>query len=271
MGAMGPHRAGEGTVVRDRSRAQRIVRGVALAVLMALVVTGCQRRVLWMPGPDSTYGNAYVTRDGDDTYDISATNDGVNAVALPDNQDSNTRVMLWPKGVARATDSESCATWTRTEGSAVQQGAAFRVTRVDTRVRAVTITQNIAFGAYWTFNVHTWDTARTGPAFVGEGQIVLRQWAEGRPLPWRVCGRVIGNRVQLRVWSPGEPEAAWDTPGQSGSVTLPAGWQQEGQTGWYVGHLRADEQATYSGLGTWTYDPEQSGRTATVDRAQVAA
>lgn len=236
----------------------RPARVAGTLLLVALLLSSCARTSLWTPPGTGTFGTAMVTRDGNDTYTTTISGDVIRTVAASGNVDSNSRLFIWPQGVARVTDSESCATWTRTGASLVQQGAVFRVTRDGARVRAVTITQNIFFGAYWTFNVHTWDTARTGSPFRLEGQIDLRRWAEGRPLPWRVCGRVLGNLVQVKVWSPGEGEPEWDRPAQSGTVVLPDGWYQAGQTGWYAGHLAAGEFAQLSQVGTWAYGAEEA-------------
>lgn len=256
---------------------RRSLRVPALLVLIALVLVGCERRPLWSPTDTSTYGTGVLTREGTDAFVASGRPDRLHVEALARNRGTNTRMLVWPKGVARTVSSESCATWTRTERDLVQQGAAFRITRAGSRVRAVTITQNISFGAYWTFNVHTWDTARARP-FALVGQVDLRSWAEGRPLPWTVCARLIGNRAEVKAWTSDERVPYWNDRVHGGAVLLPHGWGQAGQTGWYAGHLRAGQHADFTGLGTWTYDLPAPSRltpktqaTASFDQLRVTS
>ena len=64
-------------------------------------------------------------------------------------------------------DQLSCATWTRQSDWRVQPGLAVRVRDNGGRVRAVTLTKNIAFGVQTVINVLTWDTARRGDPSVG--------------------------------------------------------------------------------------------------------
>lgn len=236
----------------------------AVGLVLSVALAGCTplRSPLWTgTGQKASYGYGFVTRDDGDGIEIQAIDGGVRTVALPTNQGSNTRTVFWPRRSGAVTDAESCATWTESEGELVQRGAALRVTRDGDRLRAVTVTQNIMWGVGEVFNVHTWDTQRAGAPSRMAGQIDLRTtfFAEPRSLPWTVCARVIDDTVAMKIWdSDDQPEPDWGDPMHGGSVTLPPGWRDRGQVGWYIGHLRAGDQAVLTDLSTWTYDPDPS-------------
>ncbi len=243
---------------------RRRVRGGLVALVALVVLAGCQpsRLPLFTANSSSTYGAGYVTQDRVDRFAISTTGTGIHAQALATNVDGNTRMLIWPKGVDAVVDGESCAVWTGRSAGA-QQGAALRVTRAGSRIRAVTVTQNVYYGAGWIFNVHTWDTAypdRDGNPFRFRGRIEFDWGFASRPFPWHVCARVIGDEVELKSWTTREREPAWGDRDHSGRVTLPPGWRQRGQVGWYVGHLEPREHADYAELSTWTYDPRAQDR-----------
>jgi hypothetical protein len=176
--------------------------------------------------------------------------------------------MVWPKGVSAVTDGESCASWTGRDGEIVQQGAVLRVLRQGSRVRAVTVTQNVTF-VQWTFNVHTWDTDRTDAPHRLVGQVVMKDtfFAGGiPPFPWHLCARAVGDVVSFKLWAGSAPEPRWGDTRAGGSVRLPTGWRFPGQTGWYVGHLKAGDHADFDDLSLWTYDPDPAA-----DRAAAPA
>lgn len=247
-------------------------RRCASAVLVALALVGlasCQpRRALWSPAPGSTYGMAVLTRDGTDSYETSATEAGLHVEALASNAESNTRLVLWPKGVSAVADGESCATWTSRTGSITQQGAVLRVVRNGTQVRAITVTQNIYLDQRM-FNFHTWDSSRAGDPFRQFGQIDMRRtfFAKGTPpFPWHFCARAIGDSVSFKIWTDDEAEPDWGDSVHGGTATLPAGWRQTGQTGWYAGHLKATDHATFDDISLWTYDPQSDRSTSSPNR-----
>lgn len=243
-----------------RSRQARPAGVIALAVVVA-ALTGClpARTPLWTAGgAGDTFGSGFVTRDGADGIRVEGTDVAVRTQALPTNTGGNSRMLFWPKGVDAVTDAESCATWTGREGVLVQQGAALRVTRAGSRIRAVTVTQNIVFGVGWVFNVHTWDTARAAPGqLIGRVDLGSTFFADrDRPPPWGFCARVIGDTVEMKIWdADAENEPSWGDRAHGGKVTLPKGWRVRGQAGWYIGHLRAGDRAGFAASTTSTYDP----------------
>lgn len=248
---------------------RRRVLGMALAVVALVGLAACQpRRALWSPSAGWTYGAAVVSRDGADSYALTTSGSGIHAEALATNAGGNTRIMVWPRGVAAVTDGESCASWTGRDGEIVQQGAVLRVLRQGSRVRAVTVTQNVTF-VQWTFNVHTWDTSRADAPHRLVGQIVMKDtfFAGGiPPFPWHLCARAVGDVVSFKLWAGTAPEPRWGDGRAGGSVRLPAGWRFPGQTGWYVGHLKAGDHADFDDLSLWTYDPA-ADRVAPLDGA----
>jgi hypothetical protein len=117
--------------------------------------------------------------------------------------------------------------------------------------QAITVTNNIMWGARNGWNVHLWSGAR-GDLI---GQIVLTHSFgptvyQTPPLPWRLCARVVGPTLQFKAWSlaidPTEPE--WTDPGYGAGFVLPPEWVYPGRAGWYVGHLVSGDQAGYRSL-----------------------
>ncbi len=237
----------------------------AVAVLGLVLLAACQpaRTPLWSGAPSSS-GVAVLTPDGTDRYAIDSTDTGVHAEALPSNSGTNLRVAFWPRGVDAVVDGESCARWSGFTGAITQQGAALRVVRNGSRVRAVTVTQNILYGARWNFNVHVWDTA-ADPPLRKVGDISLTQLFRETGIRgdvW-VCARTLGDRAEVKVWRPWQAEPAWGDPHHGGAVDLPRAFRLRGQVGWYVGHLGPGEHADFSDLSTWTYDPQDRSRSGT--------
>jgi hypothetical protein len=168
------------------------------------------------------------------------------------------REVFFPAKAPHATDSESCATWRDAPGLFTQQGAAFRIVRVGTATRAITVTKNV-YGPQarkWIFNVHVWDTAKRPEAFTLLGSVDLASLlapsgeASLAPLPWHFCARLVGTKLSFVVWLPGQTRPAWSNPLHGGSMTIPPGWDQPGKTGWYIGHLDARQSARFTNIRT---------------------
>jgi hypothetical protein len=201
---------------------------------------------------DVPFAAAAVTRDGDEVYTLSNAEGTVTVTGPATQGGGNTRVVFWHTKVAPSLDHQSCATWTSQSNGRNQQGAALRIQVTETGTRAITITKNVFASVNWTFNVHLWDTVATpgvrptllqvelADTFVRDGALV--------PLPWRMCARVIGSRVEFVVWPLPGNQPAWNDPAHGGGVELPADWQNVGYPGWYAGHLGQGEHLTFEEL-----------------------
>jgi hypothetical protein len=236
-----------------RPRGRRVARG-AVAAACLLVLAACGPG--WSP-IDPAYGGAFVTTEGTDVYGMTVSNGLVTVYAPTSNTGSNTRALFWQAATADSADQETCATWRDNTGDSRQQGAALRVRSTPDRTTAITVTNNILYGARWGFNIHVMDTAAATPIYKIGGVILEEVFRPGgstsndvEPLPWRMCARVVGSVVSFIVWPLSHPEPAWDDPRYGTSVTLPAGWDAPGRPGWYIGHLSPGESVGYDLLTT---------------------
>ena len=160
------------------------------------------------------------------------------------NGGGNLRQVWWPLDADASVNQQSCATWAEFGGPIAQAGIALRVRRQSGAVQAITVTNNIWWGARSGWNVHAWP-ANGGPALV-VGQRLLGN----PPLPWRLCARAVGSTVDFKVWSltgsGGEP--AWGDSRFGARFTLLPEWVYAGQPGWYTGHLRRGEVLSFDAL-----------------------
>jgi FG-GAP-like repeat len=195
-----------------------------------------------------------LTFDGADVSAIYKTGDTI-ALSAPDinHQWSNLRKVFWPAAATASQDGQVCATWRDQSSEFVQEGVALRITTVGTETRAITVTKNVVYGAYWAFNVHTWNSASSEP-FTGLGQYdmsaVVTNAGRYEPFPWRLCAKVTGAELSFKIWLPDrEPEPDWTDPVHAVTLTVPAGYIGSGYFGWYVGHIPAGQSAHYNDLG----------------------
>jgi hypothetical protein len=234
---------------------------VALVVALVVVGAACEKVRVQTYGPTNTSPSqqAVLTEDGPGRLRFVSAPANT-AVASIDSAGGNLRQVFWPADNPVVPDSESCAIWGAETGPLVQQGAALRITQDGSRIRAITVTKNIFYGATWIFNFHVWDTAQT-PAFTPiaatDLYATLVHAGVVTPLPWHFCARVIGNKLEFKVWPVAELlEPAWGDPTHGGSVLLPAGWSNPGKAGWFIGHLRSPDLAVFTDLATYKWvDP----------------
>jgi hypothetical protein len=224
-------------------------------------------RVLVNPAP-AAIESATLTSDDPDVFGISFPQaDATHTFANTSNVAGNSRLTFTRAGDAVGTDLTSCATWTSDSNWHDQEGAALRVHDVVGGVKAITVTKNVVFAANWIFNVHVWDTSRSpvavqiagfdlGSVFWPDHQAVV-------PLPWTLCAQVVGSTVSFIVWPSSEPRPAWDDPTHGGSVTLPAGYEDAGAAGWYVGHLDPGDHADFTDMSASVFVPLHASRSAT--------
>ena len=227
---------------------------VVLVVVSILSFPSRDRARAASPTPTARLLTAVLTPEVADGYVIRQLAGEITATAPTQNVGSNLRLVFWSSDAPSALDVTSCSTWAKATSEKVQQGAALRITDDAGRVRAITVTKNVALDAYWVFNVHVWDSASGDLHPVGSVDLqstFTRPDAPDTPLPlpWRMCARTEGSLVRLKVWLRSEPEPAWDDPAHGGAVTLPADAPTTGAAGWYVGHLHPGMRATFTELG----------------------
>ena len=241
----------------------------ALLLAGALLATACQpappappappspaiRYPSFVPSAASTYRTAWLSHDGTDAYAVTATRTTTRVTAGRGNVGSDSRMLLWPRGPWPVADGETCATWTGRTGSLTQQGAALRIVQEGARVRALTVTQNVWVNPF-AFNIHTWDTSRSGAPQQTLAQFDMRAtfFADRPPLPWRLCARAQGATVEFKIWSGHEAEPVWGDPARGGRATVPPGFRAPGMFGWYAGHLGRGDHADLSALGLWSFE-----------------
>ncbi len=243
-------------------------RRLLVGLVLSLVLTACQERELtYDDTSNSTIYTGVLTPDAYDRYEF-ATKPGTMWVKAPStNTSGNLRMAFWPASARSAVDEESCATWASEGGGVAQQGVALRI-RIEAsgRTRLLTVTRNVWMGGYWIFNFHTWDSAQWPPyTLLGSKSLdrLLRPNGRLAPLPWHVCGRAIGNRLEFKVWLDGRPEPEYSNASHGGGVALPSGWAFQGKPGWYIGHIQPAASALFTNLATYRYVPADGSSTTT--------
>ena len=207
------------------------------------------------PSPES----ATLTADRFDTYSWSTSwstaGRSLTVQANPANRGSNLRSVWWSPTEQMSRDQQSCVTWRRNTGVEVQPGVALRIRRRDGEIRAITVSNNVWAGNRSGWNVHTW-TAQSGQPteFQLVGQVRSLSGLSDDPLhlpplPWRICGRVVGPTVELKAWASRARQRAprWGDKRFGAAFALPPGWNLPGVPGGYTGHLEPGSQIEFSG------------------------
>jgi hypothetical protein len=235
---------------------------LGLAALMAPTASAATWTVL----PPSQY--KVITPDGADLYDVqqSGTTYAMRAPGLgdyvyPPNTGSNLREVYWPAGTGDTTSSQVCAKWYSQSSASTQEGLAFHVVNyADGHMTGITVTKNVIYGVYWVFNVHTWDTTGgnyAAPAPIAQfdmGSVVTANGAF-KAFPWSICGRLVNNQLQVKVWVPADgAEPAWTDTTHVGTVAIPAAFQGPGKSGFYIGHLPPGGTALYTNAAITNLD-----------------
>ncbi len=199
-----------------------------------------------------------MTPEAADTYRLTLGPRTARADAPTTNVGGDLRMAWWPSRAPMSVDSEACTTWARRKGVVVQPGVVLRVRQDGGRTRAISVTNNVYYGARWAWNVHLWDavgTARSPIRQVGSVHLpeVFGSHPEKLPpLPWRLCARVVGSTVQLKAWPTARgTEPAWGDDLYGGTVKVPSGWVFPGRSGWYLGHLLPGNWSEGEALGSW--------------------
>lgn len=198
-------------------------------------------------------------------FDYSETARRITARGPAGSDDGNLREVFWRPKAGPHRDQEVCTVWDDTADSSGspdgnrQMGLALRIAPAtgDGRgIKAITLTQNIYGGATWTFWVDVWRVVDPAlPEFDGVKQFDLLPIVgfgdRAVPPPWHVCARATGLTFLFKIWAVTESEPAWHDATRVFTTRLPAGWDYPGHAGGYVGHLRAQQTASFSDLVTY--------------------
>jgi hypothetical protein len=240
---------------------------------MAVVLVLACISVLSFPAPGSASPSAdpvllawIPTPDGSDGYAIDARGDEITVRADPGNRGGNLRAILWPEHGPVVADATECVTWRRASSHTVQEGVALRIApRPDGAYSALTVTKNVYVGLEWSFNVHVWDGVGLGRqigAFVLESAFREGDQPWVRPLPWRMCARTRGDRLEVLVWPLAGPTPRWGDPRYGGTLELPDTVAPRGLAGWFVGHVGPGMSVDYTDLHGTLPQESDAARTA---------
>lgn len=261
--ALGPGGAGGAS----RSRGPLWLVAAVVLLLAAVSVLSFPSVGAAGPSPDPVLRAWIPTPDGSDGYSIVGGRDSLTVAANPGNRSGNLRAVIWPEDAPELRDTTECATWSRASRDGVQEGMAVRIGTIPTgEPTAVTVTKNIYAGAQWLFNVHVWRGTGLGRQ-IGEFDLrtVFEDLGPGRavrPLPWRMCVRTRGDRLDLLVWPLAGPAPRWGDPRHGGTLRLPGIVAARGASGWFAGHLGPEMSVTYTDLHGALPEGADSGRAA---------
>lgn len=229
-----------------RRMSWRVV-GCCLCAAVLVGATACEPAQPSLIVDYKTTTTARLTVDGGDVYTSGSTATGMITTAPATNTRSNLRMVGFKKTSPNSVDQESCATWVEGNAGDSQPGVALRIAATPTRVRAITVTNNILYGVRWVFNIHLGDSAAKANMVAVASKAV--DWTS-EPLPWRFCARARGQVITMKVWpvDGSTLEPTWDDPAYTASATVPADWVYAGRPGWYTGHLRAGQRIVYTDL-----------------------
>ena len=224
---------------------------VLLVLFLGVFATACDTVP---PG----YHLVDLTRDQGDIYDYTVSPGSLSVNGVPANKGGNTRVILWEQSAVASWNQQVCASFSDT-GGMVQEGVVLRIADSATfgGTKAITVMKNIFMKSNHIFNVHLWDSAQANGGInqIGWFDMSSTTRVPGtnpvRPLlpqPWRMCARVIGDQLSVKVWSLTLPEPAWSGPGGAQTMTLPAAAVYPGKMGMYAGHVEAGHAAWFTDI-----------------------
>jgi hypothetical protein len=70
--------------------------------------------------------------------------------------------------------------------------------------------------------------------------------------PWTLCARVVGSKLDFKVWPSRHREPAWGDATYSRTITLPPDAPTTGTPGFFIGHLEPGGYADFTKLTTST-------------------
>lgn len=212
--------------------------------------------------PTGAVDQVVLTADGTDRYDVTAARPGTIEVTAPEsNQGTNLRLVAWQPDRPASVDQQQCATWPSVVDLSVvglpglkgnpgiwQPGIALRIVSNQTATKAIAISQNVWAGGVWEFWVQLWDTGTAAKmhattVFDARSALAMSIGPDGlpdrlRPPPWHVCARVVGARLDFKIWTGNKAEPTYDDRRHAFHLRLPTEWVYAGYPGSYAGHVR---------------------------------
>lgn len=239
--------------------------GAILLVAVVVGLTGCDPVIGSVSGP---VRHATLTSDSGMTYRYVGGRNVVYGLPGSPASDTNVREVFWYADARYQVDQQVCTDFDTVASASstglLQPGVALRIapaTADGKGIKAVTITQNVYFGAIWLFNVHVWNTLDRARPFTQIAQFdlssivgtLLSGGAFSSAMvsaPWHVCARAVGRNVAFMVWTGSAPRPSWNDPTHVFSTILPPGWDRPGYAGGYLGHLHPGQAAAFSDMTT---------------------
>jgi hypothetical protein len=236
---------------------------LAVAVLPPALASGAPPSATPGSGPNTDlvilkpeYTGVFLTHDAGDSFTLDQSHGTTTMTASATNTGIDSRIAFWDKSAAPMQNSEVCAQWSSQSELLNQEGLLLREKSINGGYKAITLTRNVYTSDPpmndWDFNVHVWNTVKDNPVYTLVGSYSLQSVFGANdvflPLPWSVCAEVVGNTFSFLAWPTGTPQPAWGDPDNGRSVTLPAGYDYAGTSGWYFGHLTASDEITYNDL-----------------------
>ena len=222
--------------------------------------------------PSGHVSQVVLTPEHDDHYAVARDGVGSLLVSAPStNVGGDLRMLMWQADRPATVNQQACATWLSVidlserglSGIAGnphlwQPGLALRIVTDGTVTKALSIAQNVWAGAMWVFWVQMWDTAKVPKMQASiefDARHLLTTSAPGAPVrfaapPWHVCARVVGDRLDFKLWTGQSAEPSYADPEHAFHARLPADWVYAGYTGTYAGHLKPGTTVRFSGITT---------------------
>ena len=199
-----------------------------------------------------------LTPNGGDTYSITANHGTVQLGAPSSNKGGNLRLAAARHEAPVTTDHHACTTWGGPTSNNIQPGVALRTSMSGNHTRAIVVSNNIFFKARGVWNVHYMDSTMPGGFTLIAGFPLLGPVVPYAPPPWRVCAKVEGDLLTVKVWPLREPEPYWSDPNRAGAVRLAPEHVYSGRPGWYAAHLRAGESTSLTDVTAYSVDTYQA-------------
>ena len=205
------------------------------------LITSCEPAGSAAPVPDRAVRAAVLTANGSGTYQLQGAPPDVTVSAAPPGVSSTLREAFWSDGQSSAVDGEACVSWGPNDQVAAQPGVALRIApSTPGHVRALTVSKNVWFTAGWLFNVHVFDTSQPDfrqLATFDLGDVLGRKPGAEPPVAVHLCARVLGARLDLKVWTATASVPSWSDAFHARSLDLDPSLVYPGSFGWYVGHV----------------------------------